>query len=130
MSLTLQPAIARLAFFIAAVAVLVIANLPDPPQLPGELSDKQQHFLAFAVLTLLARPAWPTAAAWELLISLGAFGALIEFAQAGAGYGRDPSLADWLADCLAVVLVLALFFAIRLVIRRGKPAEADPDSQR
>lgn len=106
---------------------MIIANLPDPPQLPGELSDKQQHFLAFAVLTALARLAWPKAAAWELLISLGAFGALIEFAQAGAGYGRDPSFADWLADCLAIVLVLLAFFVIKLANPGGRSGAAKPD---
>lgn len=120
MRLLLRPALARLAFFTAAVAVMVIANLPDPPQLPGQWSDKEQHILAFVMLAALARVAWPLAATWEIMIFLGAFGALIELVQAAAAMGRDPSLADWLADCAAIALCLIIITAIKLLARKSR----------
>lgn len=110
--------LSRFAFFFAALVVMAMANLPDPPQPPGDLTDKQQHMLAFAVLTLLARTAWPDAAIWKIFLSLCIFGALIELAQAAAGTGRDPSAADWLADIVAIGLILAAATMVRLFTRK------------
>jgi len=106
----------RFAFFFAALAILAMANLPDPPQIPGELSDKAQHMLAFAVLSALARAAWPATAAWKILVLLAAFGAIVELLQAAAGLGRDPSMADWLADVAAIALVLIAIAAARIFV--------------
>ena len=44
----------RLAFCGAVLFAMVMASLPQPPQIPGQPSDKVQHIFAFAVLTLLA----------------------------------------------------------------------------
>ncbi len=120
MRLILHPVFARAAFFAAAIAILILANLPDPPQLPGQLSDKVQHMLAFVVLAGLARIAWPKVAWWAILISLAAFGALIEMLQAAAELGRDPSMADWLADVAAIALALIAISATGRLARMAR----------
>lgn len=111
--------LARLAFFGAALAVMVLANLPDPPQFLTEFSDNKQHTLAFVVLAGLARFAWPGAAWWAIMLSLAAFGALIEAVQFAAGLGRDASLADWLVDVAAIAATLILLGAVGRLRSRG-----------
>lgn len=97
------------ALFLAAMLLaLVMASLPQPPQLPGEPSDKVQHILAFTVLTLLASLAWPHAPKWKILAALSAFGTLIEAVQAIPALHRDASLLDWLADTAAIAVTLGL----------------------
>ena len=125
----LNPVLARFAFFVAALAVVVMANLPDPPELPGHLTDKQQHLLAFVTLTVLAALAWPAAAAWETLVFLGAFGALIELLQVVGGMGRDPSIADWLTDMLGIALTLVAIAATRLLVGglKKRPIHSGPN---
>ena len=45
----------RLLLLLATLFALVMACIPQPPQLPGQPSDKLQHIVAFVVLTLLAQ---------------------------------------------------------------------------
>ena len=106
------------AFWIALLFALVMALLPKPPQLPGNPTDKVQHILAFATLTVLASAAYPRLRWWRILLGLAAFGALIEICQAIPMLHRGASLADWIADCAAVAAVLALRYALAGVSRR------------
>lgn len=66
------------------------------------------HFVSFAVLTLLARLAYPQAGTRVVFVALCALGAGIEFIQAHPALPRDASFTDWLADLLAISLVCAL----------------------
>jgi hypothetical protein len=104
--------IMRLVFFGAVLFAMVMASLPQPPQIPGQPSDKVQHIIAFAVLTLLARFGYPAATGWRLFVSLAAFGALIELVQTIPALHRDASVIDWLADCGAVAITLSLMAAV------------------
>ena len=106
----------RLAFWGACGFALTMALLPQPPQLPGQPSDKLQHILAFAVLAALGRLAYPRAPLLVLAAGLSAFGALIELLQAIPALNRDSELADWAADTAAV---LAILLAFELVRRRN-----------
>jgi VanZ family protein len=90
----------------------VMAVVPHPPMLPGQPSDKLQHIVAFIVLALLGRLAYPETRKRVLLFGLMAFGALIEVAQAIPMIHRDADPFDWLADtaaALAVFVIAALW---------------------
>ena len=94
--------------FVAAVLLmLVLANWPQPPLLPGSPSDIVQHASGFAVLTLAARQAFRDMRWQALAIGLSAFGLGIEIVQGLLPFGRNPSLQDWLIDCLAIGAMLA-----------------------
>ena len=105
---------AWLGLFLAALLfTLVMAWLPHPPSVPGNPNDKIQHIAAFACLSLLgatACPAFPLARLGERLSFLGA---IIEVVQAIPALHRDCDIRDWIADTLAVIVVLSVFGAVR-----------------
>lgn len=103
-------------FWAALIFALVMALLPRPPRLPGNPSDKVQHILAFAVLTMLALGAYARAHPLTIGIGLAAFGALIELAQLIPALGREGSWLDWAADCGAVAVILAVGVPMRRAI--------------
>ena len=96
-------------FWAALAFTLIMALLPQPPQLPGNLSDKVQHVAAFAMLAALGSVAYPSAPVVRLLVGLSAFGALIELLQSLPELNRDSDPLDWVAGSVAAALVLALF---------------------
>lgn len=100
-------------FWLALVFASVMALLPQPPALPGNLGDKAQHVLAFASLTALAALAYRQASNLFLFGSLSLFGAGIELAQAIPALRRDADVRDWLADSAAILTVLCLCQALR-----------------
>jgi VanZ family protein len=85
-----------------------MAILPHPPEVPGQPNDKVQHIAAFATLTLLGSFAYPRAGLFKLLAGLSLFGALIEIVQAIPALHRDSDVLDWLADTVAVAVVLLI----------------------
>jgi len=99
---------ARLLFWGAFTFAFVMAVLPHPPEFPGEPNDKLQHIAAFTTLALLSSFAYPAIGLVRLLIRLSLFGALIELVQAIPSLHRDSDVKDWIADTLAVAVVLAL----------------------
>jgi hypothetical protein len=98
----------RAVFRAAACVAFVMAVLPHPPQFPGEPNDKVQHIAAFGALALLGSFAYPRAAPLRLLAGLSLFGAFIEVVQAIPELHRDSDVLDWLADTVAVAVVLLL----------------------
>lgn len=100
-------------FLAALVFTLVMAWLPHPPSVPGNPNDKIQHIVAFACLSWLgamAFPAFPLARLGERLSFLGA---IIEVVQAIPGLHRDCDIRDWVADTVAVIVVLFVVGAVR-----------------
>jgi len=95
-------------FWAAACFAFVMAVLPHPPRLPVETNDKVQHITAFATLGLLGSFAYPRTALLKLLVRLSPFGAAIEFFQAIPVLHRDSDVFDWIADTLAVAVVLVI----------------------
>ena len=89
-----------------------MAVLPHPPHVPT--GDKVQHMAAFATLAALGTFGYPRLAPLRLAAGLCAFGALIEVTQMIPVLHRDAELSDWLADTLAVTVVLV---AVRLFLR-------------
>lgn len=108
------PRATKVLFFAAAVFALVMALLPQPPYTPTQnLGDKVQHIIGFATLAALAALAWPRAPRLLVIERLSFFGAFIEVAQAIPALGRDCDILDWVADTLAVVVVIGLFTLLR-----------------
>lgn len=99
---------ARTIFWAAAAFAFVMAVLPHPPEVPGHPNDKVQHIAAFATLSLLGNFAYPRTDLTKLLVRLSLFGAAIEVIQAIPALHRDSDVLDWLADTVAVAVVLLL----------------------
>lgn len=98
----LSPAHLRRAFWLCALAVLVLSLIPQADRLPSTGWDKSNHLLGFAVLAGLGCLAWPSRAP-GVMASLLAYGALIEGLQALTPH-RWAEWADLLADALGVAL--------------------------
>lgn len=101
--------ILRFAFWAAAIFAFVMAIIPQPPQLPGEPSDKIQHMSAFVVLGGLAFFAYPRAKRLLIATGLSLFGAFIEIVQAIPSLHRDADVFDWIADTVAAAAILIVF---------------------
>lgn len=97
-----------LAFWAALAFALAMALLPVPPHTPVDrFGDKFAHMLAFAVLTGLGAAAYPAQRLRVLALGLSAVGALIEVLQALPLLHRDSDARDWIADSLAIAVVVA-----------------------
>ena len=102
--------LARLLFWLALAGAVVLALMPQPPQLPTDrFGDKVNHIIAFATLAALAAMGWPRAERLRVVERLSFLGALIEVAQAMPALHRDCDIRDWAADTVAIVVVTALF---------------------
>ena len=113
----------RIAFWAAAALSLFMAELPKPPALPGDPTDKVQHIIAFATLAGLASAAYPRTRLLWILLGLSAFGGAIEIFQMNPLISRDASWWDWIADTVAAGAVLLLVHRIRQK-KRADPAAA------
>jgi hypothetical protein len=115
---------ARIAFLLLLAFALTMAFLPQPPSLPiDDYGDKFEHILAFSVLTVFARIGFAQTPDHLILERLSFTGALIEMFQALPELNRDCDWRDWVADTLAVAVVLLVMRALpwrRLVTARGK----------
>jgi VanZ family protein len=103
----------RVAFWVALVGVVALALLPgnDTPAFPW--SDKVNHFGAFAVLTGLARFAYPGRRGWTILAAMLGVGVGIELLQALPVIGRDAEIGDVVADLSGAFTVLVLHRLMR-----------------
>ena len=119
MQLLLNPRIVRLAviaFWIALAFAVTMAVLPKPPHLPiDRFGDKFAHMLAFATLAGLAMVAFGRGAWRRIVERLSFLGAAIEVVQSIPALHRDCDVRDWVADTLAVAIVVAV---MRLLIPR------------
>ena len=105
----------KILFFLALLVSYVAAILP-PDLAPHveSLSDKAHHVLAFVVLGLLFRLAYPINY-WKALILLLLFGGFIEFSQYFVE-GRCAESKDMLADLIGSFIGLKLTKYLRKVI--------------
>jgi VanZ family protein len=87
------------------VAVLALALTPPNDKLGWfPHSDKFEHALAFAVLTVMGRFAWPRALA-PVAVAMVVYGVAIEVLQ-GSFTARTASVADVLADVAGIAIGL------------------------
>jgi len=119
-----------LLFIAAALAVLCLSVMPNPP-VPhsGILSwDKLEHALAYAFLMILGGwallPLVPSKLrAWRYaLIIVIVYGALMEGLQALFAAGRSGDLADLLANALGGLMI---YIPIRLLYGRMVRRDAE-----
>ena len=104
----------RAALIAAIVFAVTMALLPKPPHLPiDQFGDKFEHMLAFATMAILAALAYPTVPLLRIGERLSFLGALIEVCQSIPALHRDCDIHDWIADTLAVVVVL-------IIVRLGR----------
>lgn len=115
----------RAAFYLTATFSFVMAVMPQPPRMPGQLTDKVLHVLAFAVLALLAALAFPATFRLKLVVLLSLFGALIEVAQLIPSLHRDSDPVDWIADTISAVIVIGLMTWWRDDHRRSPPSASE-----
>ena len=104
--------LARMTLFACIVLAVTLALLPHPPQLI-EVNDKSQHMLAFAVLAALAAFSYPAASLLRIGERLSFLGALIEVMQALPSLHRDCDIRDWIADTVAITVILLLVWSAR-----------------
>jgi VanZ family protein len=96
----------RWAFWLCALAVLVLALMKPMHHMPTLGWDKANHAVAFFVLAVLGVTAWPGRLA-RVLAALLAYGALIEVLQGTTGY-RDAEWLDLVADGVGLLLAWPL----------------------
>lgn len=107
-------------FWCALVFALVMALLPHPPHLPiDSFGDKFEHMLAFGVLALLGSLAYPAMPLFRLGERLSFLGALIEVMQSIPVLHRDCDIRDWIADTIAVAVMLGLVYLVRQRFRQA-----------
>jgi VanZ family protein len=112
----------RVLFWLALAGAVTFAIMPQPPQLPtDDLGDKFNHMLAFSVLSALACVGWPRLERLRLIERLSFLGALIEVVQSIPALHRDCDIKDWIADTLAVIVVVWLTDRIA-----RRPGDAGP----
>ena len=92
----------RLAFGFCVLAVLVLALMPTDVPMPSMGWDKSNHLLAFSVMALLGRRAYP-GRTMALLAGLLAYGALIEVLQSFTP-NRSADWQDLVADAVGLAL--------------------------
>ncbi|MEA3455520.1 MAG: VanZ family protein [Campylobacterota bacterium] len=103
--------IVKLLFWLALISSYLLAVLPQEnvPQLTP-FNDKGNHFLAFAVLTLLILHAYRVRY-FTAFILMMLYGVLIEVSQLFA-VNRHGELLDVLADTIGVVIGILLYWLI------------------
>jgi VanZ family protein len=101
----------RWAFWLCALAVLVLALMKPVHHMPTLGWDKANHAFAFFVLAVLGAMAYP-GRLMRVLVALLGYGALIEVLQGLTGW-RDAEWLDLAAD--GVGLLLAWPLARRLL---------------
>ncbi len=111
----------KIAFFITVFAILVLALVPSTGGIDTGW-DKANHFIAFFTLSLLLnRASSTTHARIRNVLSLVAFGALIEILQSFTSY-RDPDYHDVIADSIGILVFQVLLSLYRLYRKRGSAA--------
>ena len=100
-------------FWVALAFTLTMAWLPHPPAVPGDPSDKVQHIAAFVCLSFLGIWAFPQFPLQHLGERLSFVGAIIEVVQNIPVLHRDCDIRDWIADTLAVTVVLLAVATLR-----------------
>ena len=110
----------RLAFGLCVLAVLVLALMPTDLPMPSTGWDKSNHLLAFSVMALLGRRAYPGRTV-AVLSSLLAYGVLIEVLQSFT----PNRFAEW-QDLVADAAGLALGWGAQQLARAMRRLRSGP----
>ena len=111
----------RALFWLLLGFTVVMALLPKPPGIMlGTLGDKVEHIIAFSALAVLASTAFPAFPPLRMIERLVFVGAAIEVLQSIPVLNRECDAMDWLADSIAVVVVVGVFAAWRALLSSVK----------
>lgn len=125
MEVVLKSKLFRWVFSTTLLVVLILALLPAKDVKDyGFAYDKLNHALAFFVLMLLARFAWPRISALIPVVGLLLLGGGIEMGQYVVG--RDAALGDVVADGVGVLTALIILQLLRYGQRAVKKSAARP----
>ena len=117
----------RIIFWAALIFAVMMAVLPKPPHTPiDQFGDKFEHIAAFATLALLGSLGYARVPLLRIGERLSFLGALIEVAQSIPALHRDCDIRDWIADTIAIAVVLGLV----ALIRPRAPTSRSSDAQR
>jgi VanZ family protein len=109
----------RLLFWAAMLFAVTMAVLPHPPHTPADqFGDKFEHMLAFSTMSALAAAAYPRFPLVRIGERLSFLGALIEVVQSIPQLHRDCDIRDWVADTLAITVVLLIAGVVRRRFKR------------
>jgi VanZ family protein len=109
----------RLLFWAAMIFAVTMAVLPHPPHTPADqFGDKFEHMLAFSTMSALAAAAYPRFPLVRIGERLSFLGALIEVVQSIPELHRDCDIRDWVADTLAITVVLLIAGVVRRRFKR------------
>lgn len=114
-----------LVFWAGVLFAVVMATLPNPPQMLDSVGDKYQHMAAFAVLAIFAAIAYPKVRLRFIAERLSFLGALIELVQSIPALHRDCDILDWVADTGAILAALLVVSMIRGLRQRRVTSLAD-----
>lgn len=108
---------ARLGFFITMAAVALMSLLPQQDIPRVDVSDKVEHFAAYAILAILGAFGFLGRRSWLcLLLFLPTFGAVMELLQAFSP-GRSPDIADAAANMVGVMVGLMVAAVAQRFVR-------------
>ena len=102
---------AGIAFWVCLATALTLALLPHPPHFQ-EFGDKAQHMLAFGTLAFLGAFAFPAFPKARLAERLSFLGAMVEVLQSIPALHRDCDIRDWIADTIAICVVLIVMHLV------------------
>ena len=109
-----------IAFWLCLAGAYVFAILPGHDAPAAFAWDKYNHMLAFFVVTLLGRLAYPLLPVWAIAVLMAGFGGAIELSQAIPFIHRDAEWADWFADCGAVLAGLVVAWPLVVLANRRR----------
>ena len=109
----------RWALGLCVVSDLVLALIPNPPEIPSTDGIKTNHLLAFAVIMILGCYAFHPKK-WRVILGAMAFGILIEALQLLTSY-RNGQWIDVLVDLVGVLIGLIVVLIIDRVVPKSSP---------
>ena len=103
---------AWMVLWILAIAIVVAGELLPGKDLPSlSMSDKSEHFIAYALLSATAVQLFARRLSWAFVcLLLVLMGIALEFLQGAMGLGRSMDRYDALANSIGVLIGLATAF--------------------
>ena len=96
----------RVLFWVALVLCVIFTLLPI--EIRTGVNDKTEHMVAFGTLAGLAAFGFPAELRWRVAERLSFVGAMIELVQGIPALHRHSDIGDWIADTVAILVVMAV----------------------
>ena len=109
-----------IAFWLCVAGAYVFAIMPGKEAPAAFAWDKMNHMLAFFVITVLCRLAYPRLPVLLVAVAMAAFGGFIELSQAVPFIHRDAEWIDLFADCVAATVGLVVAWPLAALADRRR----------